>query len=81
MTDGIIAYIKSNFEFLKFLIKTDKFELVEAVLKCSDFSILDKIDELLDYAITQEKHEIYVLLLNYKNENGGYTDISENFKL
>ena len=79
--DGIIAYIKSNFEFLKFLIKTNKFELVEAVLKYSDFSILDKIDELLDYAITQEKHEIYVLLLNYKNANGGYTDISENFKL
>ena len=60
----------NDMEMLQFLTETDEI-----------FTNVKEIDYGIDLAIERKKHEIYVMLLNYKNEHFGYTDIEKRLKL
>ena len=41
----------------------------------------DVIDDLIECAIDMERHECYVILVNYKHENNLYQDLKKKFEL
>ena len=59
-----------NIEMLEFFTQTDKI-----------FTDDKRIDFYIDLAIENKKYEIYVMLLNYKKEHFGFTDIEKRLKL
>jgi len=78
----IIAYIKKNFtKMFRYLIDENDIETIEAIIYSEKFLTKRNIDKMIDYAIEKERHEIYVILLNYKAEKLGFKDIADQFKL
>ncbi len=72
---NLLTFVSNIFEFndvemLQFLTETDEV-----------FTDVIILDHYISLAIEEEKHEIYVILLNYKKEHFGYTDIEKRFKL
>ncbi len=77
-----IAYIKKNFaKMFRYLIDKNDVETVTAIVNSGKFLTKRNIDKMIDYTIEKERHEIYVLLLNYKAEKLGFKDIASQFKL
>ncbi len=77
-----IDYIKENFtEMFPYLIDENDIETVTAIVNSEKFLTKRNIDKMIDYAIEKERHEIYVMLLNYKAEKLGFKDIADQFKL
>ncbi len=67
------AYVRRSIKrIMQNLIISGDIERIEKVLS---FGYVTKknIDSLLDFAISQQKHEAYLTLLNYKNEVVGYS--------
>lgn len=76
------AYLKKHFtKVMIYLITKNDTEMIIFLIQTGKFLTKRNIDKLIDYAIAQNAHEIYVILLNYKNEHFGYTAIDKRFKL
>jgi hypothetical protein len=63
-----------------YLIDFEDAENVDMILKLG-YVTKKNIDEFIEYAIEKEQHEIYLILLNYKNEKIGFKSVEEQFKL
>jgi hypothetical protein len=75
------AYVKKNIKkAVKYLIDLKDVENVDKILKLG-YVTKKNIDEFIEYAIEKEQHEIYLILLNYKNEKIGFKTVEEQFKL
>jgi hypothetical protein len=75
------AYVKKNIKkAVKYLIDFEDAENVDKILKLG-YVTKKNIDEFIEYAIEKEQHEIYLILLNYKNEKIGFKTVEEQFKL
>ena len=76
------AYLKKHFtKVMIYLITKNDTEMINFLIQTEKFFTKRNIDKLIDYAIDKNAHEIYVMLLNYKNEHFGYTGIDKRFKL
>jgi hypothetical protein len=76
------AYIKKNFtKIMKQTIENGDIERINQLLEKTDFVTKRNIDKFIEYAIEKEQHEIYLILLNYKNEKIGFKTVEEQFKL
>jgi hypothetical protein len=75
------TYVKKNIKkAVKYLIDFEDVENVEKILKLG-YVTKKNIDEFIEYAIEKEQHEIYLVLLNYKNDKIGFKSVEEMFKL
>ncbi len=63
------------------LIDEGDIEKIQLLLEKTNCIHADNIDTMFDYAITQQKHEIMVLLMEYKNNRIGYSDPEKHFRL
>jgi hypothetical protein len=80
--DDAKAYIKKNFtKIMKQTIENGDIERTNQLLEKTDFVTKRNIDKFIEYAIEKEQHEIYLILLNYKNEKIGFKSVEEQFKL
>ena len=65
-------YVKRSIKrIMENLITANEIDRIEKLLS---FGYVTKknIDHFIEFAITNEQHEIYLILLNYKNEVVGY---------
>lgn len=74
------AYIINNFAGIvnHGLIDSNDIETLSRLMAEKDFFTRKNIDECIQYAIDHEKHEIYIMLVNYKAERFG---MSNNLEL
>jgi hypothetical protein len=74
------AYIINNFAGIvnHGLIDSNDIETLSRLMAEKDFFTRKNIDECIQYAIENEKHEIYIMLVNYKAERFG---MDSNLKL
>jgi len=79
------AYISENFSAMfPVLIDMDDIKLIHKILASEKFITKENIDDLIRYAIDTQKHEIQLILTDYKNRKSWYQnidDISDKFKL
>ena len=76
------TYIKKNLlKIVTYVIQQNDIETIEALTEVDNLFTKRNIDKMIDYAIEKERHEIYVILLNYKAEKLGFKDIANQFKL
>jgi uncharacterized membrane protein YvbJ len=76
------VYIKKKFtKIVKQTIENGDLERINKLLEKTDFVTKKNIDEFIEYAIEKEQHEIYLVLLNYKNDKIGFKSVEEMFKL
>ena|GEM_PF-7049819 len=68
-------------EMLKNIIYDENVAFINHIAKTGDFLTKGNIDELIEYARDEEKLEISVILMNYKNEHFGFDDPLADFKL
>lgn len=83
-TKGKLAliYIKRQFsKIVTYAIKQNNIEAIEALTEVDNLFTKKNIDKLIQTAIDNQRHEIYVMLLNYKAEKLGFKDIANQFKL
>lgn len=77
-----LTYIKKQFSrIVTYAIEHNDMESIEALTAIDNLFTKKNIDKLIEKAIDRNAHEIYILLLNYKNEHFGYTDIEKRLKL
>ena len=77
-----LTYIKKQFSrIVTYAIEQNDIETIEALTAVDNLFTKKNIDKLIQTAIDKNAHEIYVILLNYKNEHIGYADIDKRFKL
>ena len=77
-----LTYIKKQFSrIVTYEIEQNDIETIEALTAVDNLFTKKNIDKLIQTAIDKKAHEIYVILLNYKNEYIGYTDIEKRLKL
>ena len=76
------AYIKSNFaKMFPLLIRNGDFESIQEILNLHRFVNKRNIDKFIRYAIDRKQHEIYGILLRYKDQYIGYQSVEDKFKL
>ena len=76
------AYIRSHFlGMFRFLIAKGDLHSVQKILDLHQFVRKGNIDKFIQYAIDKQKHEIYLRLLEYKDNFIGYQPIEEKFRL
>ncbi len=76
------TYLKKHFtKVMIYLITKNDTEMINFLIQTGKFFTKRNIDKLIEKAIDRNAHEIYVILLNYKNEHIGYADIEKRFKL
>ena len=63
------------------LIDGGDIEKIQLLLEKMNCINADNIDTMLDYAITQQKHEIQLLLMEYKRNRIGYSAPEKRFRL
>ncbi|MBP3762213.1 MAG: leucine-rich repeat domain-containing protein [Ruminococcus sp.] len=68
-------------KLLKEIIDNENVAFIHHISKTGDFLTKGNIDELIEYARDEEKLEISVILMNYKNEHFGFDDPLADFKL
>ena len=83
---GISAYIKEHFrEMFRFLIDKENIKGIQKILASGDIVTKDNIDDAVEYAIDNQKHEIQLILTDYKMHQGWYDDnetgLSKKFSL
>ena len=77
-----LTYIKRQFsKIVTYMIEQNDIETMEALTAVENLFTKKNIDKLIQTAIDKNAHEIYVILLNYKNENFGFTNIENRLKL
>ncbi len=77
-----LTYIKRQFsKIVAYIIEQNDIETIEALTAVDNLFTQKNIDKLIQTAIEKGASEIYVILLNYKNEHIGYTDIEKRLKL
>jgi len=81
--DGkIIRYMQKDFrKFSLYLIENDQYEMLDKILKSGEFVNQKNIDELIRIAVENQAHEIYLLLMEYKQQKNWYQEITDKFKL
>ncbi len=79
--ESALDYLKANqIRIINYFIEKKQSEFLQSILEIE--LIKEKtIDKLIEKAIDKKAHEIYIILLNYKNEHFGYTDIEKRLKL
>ena len=74
------TYIKKNFlKIVTYLIDQNDIATVTAIVNSGKFLTKRNIDKMIDHAIDKERHEIQVILMDYKNGINGYTDVETDF--
>ena len=68
-------------EIVPYAIEHNDIESIQALTETDNLITQEYIDFFMELAIEEKRHEIYVLLLNYKAEKIGFKDIAEQFKL
>ncbi|MEE5992083.1 MAG: leucine-rich repeat domain-containing protein [Oscillospiraceae bacterium] len=77
-----LTYIKRQFsKIVTYMIEQNDIEAIEALTEVENLFTKKNIDKLIQTAIDNQRHEIYVILLNYKAEKLGFKDIKDQFKL
>ncbi|MBP0973618.1 MAG: leucine-rich repeat domain-containing protein [Oscillospiraceae bacterium] len=80
--ENLFPYIKKNFtKFCTFLIGSGNVAAVAKTIENGKLFSKRNIDKFIELAINGGQHEIYVLLLNCKNEMTGMTDPTAKLKL
>jgi uncharacterized protein YxeA len=76
------AYLKKHrSKVMAYLITKNDTETIEFLIQTGKYITKRNIDKLIQTAIDKNAHEIYILLLNYKNEHFGFADIEKRLKL
>jgi len=82
---GTSAYISEKFSAMfPVLINMNNTEILRKILDSEKFITKKNIDDLIRYAIDQQKHQIQLMLMNYKQRKNWYQnidDIDKKFKL
>ena len=68
-------------EIVPYAIEHNDIESIQVLTETDNIITSKYIDFFMELAIESERHEIYVLLLNYKAEKLGFQDIQDQFKL
>ncbi len=80
--ENALAYIKKQFsKIVTYAIQQNDIETIEVLTAVDNLFTKKNIDKLIQTAIDNQRHEIYILLLNYKAEKLGFRDITNQFKL
>jgi len=83
--DTITAYLEQNagtaFAVLAGDYPADRHETAQKLLDSGKIITQDNIDDVLQRMIDIRAHELFVMLLHYKNEHLKYTDVNEKFRL
>jgi hypothetical protein len=80
------TYIKKQFSrIVTYAIEQNDIAVIESLIAVDKLFTKKNIDKFITKAIDSGKHEIQLLLMDYKNQIGGYTnietDIEKRFKL
>ncbi len=75
------ALINEFEKIVTYVIQQNDIAVIESLIAVDNLFTKKNIDKLIQTAIDNQKHEIYVILLNYKAEKLGFKDIKEQFKL
>ncbi len=80
-TKNTKALINEFEKIVTYVIQQNDIAVIESLIAVDNLFTKKNIDKLIQTAIDNQKHEIYVILLNYKAEKLGFKDIKEQFKL
>ncbi|MCR5121719.1 MAG: leucine-rich repeat domain-containing protein [Ruminococcus sp.] len=79
---GLKAYIKKHFpEIFKRVIRTNDLKALTAFIEEGGLISAHNIDRYIDFALECEKREIYLTLIQQKEQLGSYREKSGRFKL
>ncbi len=80
--EGVSDYIKKNFsKMFRWLIENEKIEIIQKVLDSGMFITKRNIDNWIQYAIENQKHQVQLLLTDYKYQHFEFKPIKEKFRL
>ena len=80
--DGTVRYIRKHFtNFFMYLIIAGHIKTIRKILDSGKFLLKRNMDEYLKYAIANQKHEIYLLLIEYKQKHDWYQTPGQNLEL
>lgn len=76
------TYIKKNFSNLFcYCIEEKKINTAKVLIDSGKFITKRNVQKWIQYTIDNQAHEVYLLLMDYKNQNLGYQDVSHKLKL
>ncbi len=80
--ENALIYIKKQFsKIVTYAIEQNDIETIQILTEVDNLFTKKNIDKFIQTAIDNQRHEIYVILLNYKAEKIGFKDIKDQFKL
>ena len=69
-SEGVSDYIKKNFpKMFRWLMDNQNLEIIQKILDSGNFITKRNIDKFIQYAIENQKHEIQILLTDYKYQH------------
>ncbi len=81
-SDGVSEYIKKNFpKMFRWLIEHENIEVIQKILDSGNFITKRNIDKFIQYAIENQKHQVQILLIDYKYQHFEFKSIGERFIL